>query len=175
MRDSLGYSLVELAVVVALLATGVVMAAPSFTALLESERVTAASNRLVVEIQQARLGAVSSGHRVVICGSADGQNCNGSSEWSAGTPRVEDADRDFTPRPGEGVTGVRPAIDRNGLRLATTPCRRNRGINRRRLTSGANQTLHVCSLRGPEWRRIIINMAGRPRTSRPETGRICPP
>jgi len=175
MRDSFGYSLVELTFVLALLAIGAVLAAPSFSALLDSERVVAASNRLVVEIQQARLGAVASGRRVVICGSSDGRNCNGSSDWSMGTLRFEDADRDFAHDPGETVTGVVPASDLNGLRVGSTAGRRSLGFNPDGLTSGANQTLHICSLRGPEWRRIIINMAGRPRTSRPETGRICPP
>jgi len=143
--------------------------------LLGPGRGTAEGNGAVAEIHRAGLGAVSSGHRVVICGSADGQNCNGSSDWSAGTLRFEDADRDFTHDPGESVTGVVPASDLNGLRVGSTAGRRSLGFNPDGLTSGANQTLHVCSLRGPEWRRIIINMAGRPRTSRPETGRICPP
>lgn len=175
MRDSRGYSLAELAVVVALLATGTMLAAPSFSALLDSERVTAASNRLVAEIQQARLGAVARGQRVVICGSSDGNECNGTSDWSAGTLRFEDADRDFAHDPGETVTGIIPGSDLNGLRVGSTAGRKTLGFNPDGLTAGSNQTLHVCSRHRPEWRRIIVNKAGRPRTSRPGNGQSCPP
>lgn len=169
-----GYSLVELAVVVTLLAMGVVLAVPSFTGLLDAQRVVAANNRLVAEIQQARLGAVASGQRVVICGSVDGTTCAGRSDWSGGTLRFEDVDRDSRRDPDESVTGIIPASDLQGLRVGSTAGRRSLGFNPDGLTAGANQTVYICSVRGPEWRRIVINFAGRPRTARPEKGKSCP-
>ena len=175
MRPLRGYTLVELATVLALVGIAAVLAVPSFTSLLESERVTAASNRLVAEIQQARLGAVSSGRRVVICGSNDAERCNDSPDWSGGTLRFEDTNRNSSHDAGEPVTGIVPASDLAGLRVASTAGRRTLAFNPNGLAAGANQTLRVCSLKRQEWRQIVINIGGRPRTARPAKGSICPP
>jgi len=112
---------------------------------------------------------------VVLWGGSDCQIRKGTPDWSGGTLRFEVSARDFAHDPDETVTGVIPGSDLNGLRVGGTAGRRTLGFNPDGLTAGTNQTLHVCSLHRPEWRKIIINKAGRPRTSRPETGQICPP
>jgi type IV fimbrial biogenesis protein FimT len=170
-----GFTLIELATVIALAGIAALLALPSFASLLESERVTAASNRLVAEIQLARLGAVASGRRVVICGSIDGLQCSSSADWSGGTLRFEDVNRNFGHDAGEPVTGIIPASDLQGLRVASTAGRRSLAFNSDGLAAGANQTLRICSLKRQEWRQIVINIAGRPRTARPAKGSICPP
>lgn len=174
MRLDHGFTLVELVMVVVALGLAAMLAAPSFSSLLESERLTAISNRLVSEIQQARLGAVASGRRVVICGSNDGEQCSGSPDWSYGTLRFEDRNRNFRHDAGETVTGIVPAADLNGLRVASTPGRPTLGFNPNGLAAGSNQTLRVCSRKRQQWRQIVVNIAGRPRTARPAKGSICP-
>ena len=70
-----GFTLIELAVTVAVLAILLAIAFPSFETMINQNRLTAASNEVIAALQHARLEAVRRNGRVAICNSRDGAQC----------------------------------------------------------------------------------------------------
>lgn len=79
-----GFSLVELLIVFALAAILLGMAAPSFSALIASNRLTGHINHLAGHLNYARSEAIKNRNNVIVCKSPDGMNCNNSSHWEEG-------------------------------------------------------------------------------------------
>lgn len=82
-RPSAGFTLIELLVTLAVLAVVMAMAAPSFTGLIQSNRLTTAANELVAALQTARVEAVRRNRRVALCPTTNGTSCSGdASNWT---------------------------------------------------------------------------------------------
>ncbi|KGO99393.1 GspH/FimT family pseudopilin [Novilysobacter defluvii] len=96
-RGPHGFTLVELMVTLAVAAVVVTMAVPSFTSLINSNRLGSAANQLVAALQAARIEAVRRNARVVMCRSVDGASCAAAGdEWPAWIVFVDaDADGDL--------------------------------------------------------------------------------
>lgn len=75
-----GFTLVELMITVAVLAIVVTLAAPSFSDLINRNRLTGAANEIVGALQTARMEAVRRNASVVLCPSTDGASCSGA-DW----------------------------------------------------------------------------------------------
>jgi type IV fimbrial biogenesis protein FimT len=81
----MGFTLVELLVVLSLTAVLTVLAVPSFQSLLLSRRVQAAVDALATDMRFARAEAIKRSARVTICASLDGASCQGASGlWKDG-------------------------------------------------------------------------------------------
>lgn len=74
-HNAAGFTLIELAVTVAVLALLLAIAFPSFETMVNQNRLAAASNQVIATLQQARLEAVRQNRRVMICNSGDGVEC----------------------------------------------------------------------------------------------------
>jgi type IV fimbrial biogenesis protein FimT len=72
-----GFTLVELAVTVAVIAIVATIAVPSFNNLIRGNRLTSSANEMVSMLQTARIAAVSKRTSVSVCPSADGATCSG--------------------------------------------------------------------------------------------------
>lgn len=72
-----GFSLIELMVTIAIVAILIALAAPSFTALINRNRLSGQANELVASLQLARMEAVRRNARVSMCKTTDGATCSG--------------------------------------------------------------------------------------------------
>jgi type IV fimbrial biogenesis protein FimT len=88
-----GFTLIETIIAVAIMAILVTVAAPSFTKLMSSVRVTGQANDLFADLLLARSEAVKRDVQVAVCASANGTDCDGT-DWAAGWVVIVDANGD---------------------------------------------------------------------------------
>lgn len=80
-----GFTLIEALITVAMLAILATLAAPSFDSLILRTRLVSLGNDLTASVQLARSEALKRNAVVVMCASANGATCSGSSgDWSSG-------------------------------------------------------------------------------------------
>jgi type IV fimbrial biogenesis protein FimT len=92
----------ELLVTVAILAILATLATPSFTSLINSNRLTAQANEVVASLQLARTEAIKQNRRTIICRSTDGASCAGAGQWTQWITYV-DINSNGTPQAAEIV------------------------------------------------------------------------
>ena len=88
-KRNAGFSLIELMVTIAVLAILMAIAFPSFTALVNSNRLSSNANELLAALQLARSEAVSRNTAVSVCRSDNGAACASGAQWNAWITRVE--------------------------------------------------------------------------------------
>jgi type IV fimbrial biogenesis protein FimT len=119
-----GFSLVELMVTVAVAAILLAIAFPSFTSLINSNRLTGQANDLVGALQLARMDAIRYNRRSVLCKTTDGTTCSAvAGTWTRwlsyvdtngnGAPAANEIQRSGVLKPNILVL-VSPAISGNG-------------------------------------------------------------
>jgi type IV fimbrial biogenesis protein FimT len=146
---------------------------PSMTALMNSNKLTAATNALMSSMRLARSEAFKRNSRVVLCKSRDGVGCVTAGGWEQGWLVFHDANGDGVHDQGEVVIERGNPLP-NSLRLTG-----NSTVSKyvsfvasgsTRLMGGGFQagTLTVCnqSLEHGEARQIVLNAVGRPRVQR---------
>ena len=167
--SSRGYSLVELAVVVAIVGTLSAIAVPSFARLLADTRVGDASSDLFSAVIQTRSEALKRRSRVILCPSHDGQDCADTVEWNRGWIVFEDGNDNGLREADESLLRIGEMRQRNiriwgddsvGRYVSYVATGRTQQITTSAWQAG---TLTVCS-EGIA-RKIIINRVGRPRVA----------
>jgi len=83
-RHAAGFTVLELAIVVAIVAILAGLAAPGFSQALRNNRISAQTTEFMDGLDLARSTAVSARHSVYICASANSTNCNNSTNWATG-------------------------------------------------------------------------------------------
>jgi len=165
--DAAGFTLIELLTVLAVLAIVAGVSVPSFTQIVERQRVEAVMERLATDLALARNIALARRQAVVVCPRDVDGACQPGSDWSGGwVVLVEDAQH-----PGQG--GERLWVQQS---LDTIKVNANRGLLRYRpdgTSPGSNLTIHLC-LRGQVVAQQIVSNSGRARRHQPEEGMACP-
>jgi type IV fimbrial biogenesis protein FimT len=159
-----GMTLVELLVALAVLATVLGLAAPSFGRIAAGQRASAAVNTVVASFQQARMRALARAGHVGLCPSADGTTCSGGLDWHRGWLAWDDVDRNRLLDPGEPVYARHEALPVD-VRATSSSGRPRLHYGPDGSADGSNLTLTVCLPHRPGFGRVVVvNNAGRPRT-----------
>lgn len=94
-RNNLGFSLLELMVVVAIVGIGLAIAVPNLTEFVRNARASNATNDLYAELSLVRTEAIKQKRPVSICASTDGLACSGDAgDWGMGRIIFQDLDGD---------------------------------------------------------------------------------
>lgn len=169
-RPAAGFTLVELLMVLAVTAILVTFAVPSFSAIMGSSKLTAASNALLSSMYLARSEAIKRNGRVVLCKTADGVSCATAGGWEQGWIVFHDANSNGERDSGELlIQRTQPLADRVKV-TGNSPVARYVAFiatGSTKLTGGGFQagTVTVCnqSASPVEARQIILSAVGRPR------------
>ncbi len=96
MKQTSGFSLIELMVVITVVAILLALAVPSFQGMIATSNLTSTTNDLIATLARARSDAIRRGKRVTVCMSADGAACTTTGNWSQGWIMFNVNDRDAT-------------------------------------------------------------------------------
>jgi len=165
-----GFTLVELLVVLTVLVILQSLAVPSFVGTINSMRLTTAANALFSSLLLARSEAIKRDARVVVCKSGDGVVCATSGGWEQGWMVFHDANNNAARDVGEVLLlrqqALPPTVRLTGNGLVESYVSYT-SAGSTRYTSGAFQagTFTACTLlqTGGDARQIVLNMTGRPR------------
>jgi type IV fimbrial biogenesis protein FimT len=106
---ALGFGLIELVTVIAIIAVLTAIALPSFQTIVQRNRVVTDTNNLLTALNLARNEAVARGRPVSVCASTNGTACDGTGtdDWSAGWMVFTDYDPSGQVDVGSGDTVLR--------------------------------------------------------------------
>lgn len=154
-----GFSLIEMMVTIVVLAIVMAIAFPSFTALINSSRLSSAANELSASLQLARSEAVRNNASVTLCRSNDGTSCANGGTWARvivlrGTEvlRVSEIGPQLQ-------VSVSQAISSAGARIVFRPDGLARDSTGTRLLAGA-VSICMATTRPPENQRIVAIAGG---------------
>ncbi|ASL01036.1 MULTISPECIES: GspH/FimT family pseudopilin [Xanthomonas] len=158
-QAQLGFSLIEMMVTIIVLAIVMAIAFPNFTALINSNRLSAAANELSASLQLARSEAVRSNASVTLCPSNDGATCANGGNWARWIVlRGTEVLRVSEVRPQLQVS-VSPAISSASARIVFRPDGLARDSTGARLLVGA-VSICMATTRPPENQRIVAIAGG---------------
>ncbi|MFT3898202.1 MAG: GspH/FimT family pseudopilin [Thermomonas sp.] len=98
--EQTGFTMVELMISIVVTAIILSLAVPSFTSVINSNRLAGPANALLSGLQSARATAISRNTRVVLCRSDDGATCNATAGNWPGWIAFVDWNGDFAPDAG---------------------------------------------------------------------------
>lgn len=165
-----GFTLIELLVVVAILATLSSLAAPTFSGVASSVRLTSAVDTMFSSFLLARSEAIKRNSRVVVCKSTTGESCTTAGDWQQGWIVFHDANNNATRDSGEVIVSREQSLASSVRFTGNSPVANYVSYTpagRTEYVSGAFQagTFTACSQTSTvgDARKIVINIAGRPR------------
>ena len=174
MRRSAGFTLIELATTMSVVAILAGIAAPSFAGFIERQRASAAITSLMSHMALARVAAISRNQRAVLCPSSDGVHCEASTDWSTGWMLFHDEDGNRRPDGSDDILRVDLEPTSRHLRVISTVGRQQLRYLPDGRSAGTNLTLSICNRGGELLGRVIVNNMGRPRSERPAKPTACP-
>lgn len=167
-----GFTLVELAVALAVLAMLVAIGIPSLQELRMRQQVNATMHLLVSHFASARMTAISHGVPVVVCPGNGGDGCREDSDW--GHHWLSFRDPDGNRRPDEDIDIYRndsvPQDPR--IRILSTQGRRHVRYQSSGFSYGTNLTIRIC-YRDRVAGSVVVNNTGRARTVRGDLSIPC--
>jgi len=160
-----GFTLVELLITLSIAAILATIAAPSFTAIIQNNRMSTQYNELLASLTLTRSEAIKRAQRVTMCQSSTGNSCGGSaSNWHTGWVVFVDTNEDNTIDVGEEILRINSTLSGgNTLAFSTTRTRvayASDGL----AVGGSNGTFTLCDDRGDAYRRgLRVSNTGRAR------------
>lgn len=159
-RESAGFTLTELLIVIAIAGILLTFAVPSFTETIQNNRMAVQINELHASLSYARSEAVMRNGTVTVCRSSNSASCAG--DWHDGWIVFADTNLDGDADVGEEILRVHGGLNAD-LTLSFDQTRvsyASSGI----ATGGLNGTFTLCDHRGDTRARgLLIGASGRPR------------
>lgn len=143
MLRSHGFTLIEALMVIAILATLLALAGPSYAGLFGRTQTRTARSALNVALSQARLAAIGRSVPVVVCPSADQWTCSRSTQWQHGWIVFADLDNDRERSGDEPLLSVAQAQPA-GVAIVTSTGRLRIGYQPDGSAGGTNLSLTIC-------------------------------
>ena len=165
-REILGFTLINLMTTLAVAGIALGIGVPALKNLSASAQQTAEINTFVRHLQLTRSYAVKTGQNHVLCPSADGIGCLGSSQWDQGYILFEDLDRDGTRGADEHL--LRAYRSTSGIEIAMQSTSGRSQVTYRQdgFSVGSNLTLTFCDPeKGVSPKAVILSNTGRARVS----------
>lgn len=171
MERNSGFTLHELLISLAIAAALIALALPSFTTLLQNNRLTTLSNEIIATVHYTRSEAIRRGQRVTLCKGTIEDGCDESTQgWEQGwLVFVDQNNNGLYEDTEETLLRTRHPLDETLQINANGQLKYHisfLGDGFSRTASGALPlgTLAICDQRGnDDARSIIINRSGRPR------------
>ena len=148
MKTQRGWTLIELAVGIAIAAILCGIGARSVSGALESARAAGARADLLESLLQAGSRAALAGNRAVLCPSRDASDCSDDEDWSGGWLVFMDANANRELDPGERVVRLQAALP-GRVHLRSTEGRTRIVFQGNGGNAGSNVTFTLCDGRGP--------------------------
>jgi len=169
-----GFTLIELATTLSVIAICAGVALPSLGRFIENQHVSAATGSLLSHMSLARMAAISRNQRAVLCPSTDGVTCEVGTDWSRGWMLFLDEDGNRRPDASDEIVRVDLEPTSRHLRVVSTTGRQQLRYLPDGRSAGTNLTISICSKDGEVLGRVIVNNMGRPRSERPRVPMACP-
>jgi type IV fimbrial biogenesis protein FimT len=182
MKKSLGYTLIELMSMLAVVSILVSVGLPMLNVFFDSNRMVSNTNDLVAGLNIARSEAIKQQIRVTLCQSADSASCTGSGQWEDGWIVFQDPNGNATVDGGERILRLNAAVDGQvtirsndvGNLIASSVSFTSRGLPKA-LNGGAQSgTFRICDKRGLKVnadgvstvaRGVVLSPSGKVRSS----------
>lgn len=162
-----GFTLIELALVLAVASILLAFALPSFLGSLEASRSQDARGSLLASVVSAVNQATLTGRRTVLCPGTEGLGCADTADWSGGWMVFIDTDADGQYDAGERIVTRRGTLS-GKVRLRTTEGRKRLTFQPSGSNAGSNATFTLCDGRGPAFAQtLVLNNAGQMRYGTP--------
>jgi type IV fimbrial biogenesis protein FimT len=156
MKKSLGYTLIELMSMLAVVSVLVSVGLPMLNVFFDSNRMVSNTNDLVAGLNIARSEAIKQQIRVTLCQSADSASCTGSGQWEDGWIVFQDPNGNATVDGGERILRLNAAVDGQvtirsndvGNLIASSVSFTSRGLPKALNGGSQSGTFRICDKRG---------------------------
>ncbi len=164
MKMKSGFTLLEMLIVIAVIATVVAIGVPAMGTFIQNDRLTTQINTLVGHLSLARSEAVKRAQGVAVCVSNNTTSCTGTNNWAQGWIVYVDVNGNGARDGGEEILRVKQALEGgNTLKPATIGSQVT--YDYRGFASGASVgSFSLCDSRGATYgKAIAISNTGRVR------------
>ena len=156
MKKSLGYTLIELMSMLAVVSILVSVGLPMLNVFFDSNRMVSNTNDLVAGLNIARSEAIKQQSRVTLCQSSDNASCTGSGQWEDGWIVFQDPNGNATVDGGERILRLNAAVDGQvtirsndvGNLIASSVSFSSRGLPKALNGGTQSGTFRICDKRG---------------------------
>ena len=165
-RATRGFSLIELLVTITVASVIAGLAAPSFSKMMNANRIQTGASALQGDMMYARTEALKRGTSVSLCPSSDQQTCTTTNVWENGWIVFTDVNASGTLQSGDTILKVRQALP-GGNTIAAAPAPTQNAVifNREGFTTnlGTAQvafTFHTSDNYANSTRCVLVNFGG---------------
>jgi type IV fimbrial biogenesis protein FimT len=157
MKKSLGYTLIELMVILAVLSILFSVGLPLMNIFFESNRMVSNTNEIVSGLNIARSEAIKQQMRVTMCQSSNTTSCSGSDQWEDGWIVFQDPNGNATVDAGERILRLSAGAEGNEVtvrsddvnnQIASSVTFTSRGLPKTLNGGSQSGTFRICDGRG---------------------------